>query len=159
MKCSFFLAMVVSILIYWCTTSTRTEIMEKKAWRQSWILWAILKKSWRHHPKKQQLYFHLLATRKTIQIRRTRHAGHCWRSRDELISGILLWTPSHGRAKAAPPARTYVQQLCADTACSLEDSPGAMDEIDGWRERIREICGGDAIRWWWYIWVKWNKNN
>ena len=31
-----------------------------------------------------------------IKVRRTRHAGH-YRSRDELISDILLWTPSHGR--------------------------------------------------------------
>ena len=28
-----------------------------------------------------------------LRFRRTRHAGHCWRSRDELISDILLWTP------------------------------------------------------------------
>ena len=27
--------------------------------------------------------------------RRTRHAGHCWRSRDELIRDVLLRTPSH----------------------------------------------------------------
>ena len=43
---------------------------------------------------------------KTIQIWRTRHTGHCWRSRDELISDILLWTHTHGRAKAGRPART-----------------------------------------------------
>ena len=36
----------------------------------------------------------------TIQVRRTRHAGHCWRSRDELISDVLLWIPTYGRAKA-----------------------------------------------------------
>ena len=36
---------------------------------------------------------------KTIQARQTRHAGHCWRSRDELISDELLWTPTYGRAK------------------------------------------------------------
>ena len=35
----------------------------------------------------------------TIQVRRTTHAGHCWRSRDELIRDVLLWTPTHGRAK------------------------------------------------------------
>ena len=35
--------------------------------------------------------------------------------------------PSHGRAKAERPARTYMQQLCADTGCSLEDLPGVMD--------------------------------
>ena len=64
------------------------------------MLRAILNKSWRQHPTKQQLYGDLPPIMKTIQVRRTRHAGDCWRSRDELISDILLWTPSHGRAKA-----------------------------------------------------------
>ena len=50
------------------------------------------------------------------------------------ISGILLWTPSHGQAKVGGPARTYIQQLCADTGCSLEDLPGAMDDRDRWWE-------------------------
>ena len=47
--------------------------------------------------------------------------------------------PSHGRAKAGRPARTYIQQLCADTGCSLEDLPEAMDDREGWWERVREI--------------------
>ena len=65
-----------------------------------------MKKSWRQHPTKQQLYGHLPPITKTIKVRRTRYAGHCWRSRDELISDVLLWTPSHGRPKAGRPART-----------------------------------------------------
>ena len=40
----------------------------------------------------------------------------------------LLWTPSHGRAKAGWPDRTYIQQLCADTGCSPEELPEAMDD-------------------------------
>ena len=36
------------------------------------------------------------------------------------------------------PARTYLQQPCADTGCSLKDLPGAMDDSDGWGERERE---------------------
>ena len=32
----------------------------------------------------------------TIQIRRIRHAGPWWRGKDELISDVLPWTPSHG---------------------------------------------------------------
>ena len=82
---------------------------------------------------------------KTIQVRRTRHAGHCWRSKDELISDILLWSPSHGRAKVGRRARTDIQQLCADTGYSLEDLPGAMDDRDEWRERVREICVSCAM--------------
>ena len=41
----------------------------------------------------QKLYGHLPPITKTIKVRRTRHAGHSWRSRDELISDVLLWTP------------------------------------------------------------------
>ena len=40
-----------------------------------------------------QLYGHLPPITKTIQVRRTRHAGLCWRIRDELIRDVLLWTP------------------------------------------------------------------
>ena len=76
---------------------------------------------------------------KTIQVRRTTHAGHCWRSRDELISDVLLWTPTHGRAKAGRPARTYIQQLCEDTGCCPEDLPEAMNDREKWRERVRDI--------------------
>ncbi len=35
-----------------------------------------------------------------IQARRTRHAGHCWRSKDEIVSDVLLWTPAYGQSKA-----------------------------------------------------------
>ena len=68
--------------------------------------WVILNKTWRQHPTKQQLYGHLPPIMKTIKVRQIRHARHCWRSRNELISDVLWWTPSHGRAKAGRPART-----------------------------------------------------
>ena len=67
----------------------------------------ILNKSWRQHPTRHQLYGHLPPITKTIQVRRTGHAGLCWRSRNELISDVLLWTSTYGRAKAGRPARTY----------------------------------------------------
>ena len=129
MKRSFFQAAIVSILLYGCTTWTLTKRMEKKLdGNYTRMLQAILNKSWRQHPTKQQLYGHLPPITTTIQVRRTRYAGHCWRSRDEHISDRLLWTPSHGRAKAERPVRTYIQQLCADAGCELEDLPEAMDD-------------------------------
>ena len=97
------------------------------------MLRATLNKSWRQHPTKHQLYGHLPPITKNIQVRRTRHAGHCWRSRDELISDVLLWTPTYGRAKAGRPARTYIQQLCENTGCSPEDLPEAMNDWKKWR--------------------------
>ena len=116
------------------------------------MLRAILNKSWQQHPTRHQLYGHLPPITKTIQVRRTRHAGHCWRSRDELIRDVLLWIPTHGRAKARRPARTYIQQLCEDTGCCPEDLPRAMNDREEWRERVRDIRATSAIWWWWWWW-------
>ena len=140
MKRSFFKAAVVSILLYGCTTWTLTKRLEKNLHgNYIRILRAILNKSWRQHPTKHQLYGHQPPITKSIQVRRTRHAGHCWISRDELINDVLLWTFSYGRANAGRPARTYIQLLCKDTGCSPEDLPEAMNDREKWRERIRII--------------------
>ena len=94
MKRSFFQAAVTSILLYGCTTWTLTKRLEKKLdGNYTRMLRAILNKSWRQHPTRHQLYGHLPPIRKTIQVRQSRHAGHCWRTRDELIRDVLLWTP------------------------------------------------------------------
>ena len=96
------------------------------------MLRAILNKSWRQHPTRHQLYGHLPPITKTIQVRRTR--------------------PTHGRAKAGPPARTYIQLLCEDTGCCPEDLPRVMNDREEWRERVRDIRATSAT-WWWYIYI------
>ena len=59
-KRSFFQAVVVSILLYGCTIWMLTNHMEKKFdGNYTRMLWAVLKKSWKQHPKKQQLCGHL----------------------------------------------------------------------------------------------------
>ena len=133
-------AAVVSILLYGCTTQTLTKWLEKKLdGNYTRMLRAILNKSWRQHPTRHQLYGHLLSITKTIQVKQTRHAGYCWRSRDELISDVLLWTSTYGRAKAGRPARTYTQKLCEDTGCSPEDLLEAMNDGEKWRVRVKDI--------------------
>ena len=168
MKRSFFQAAVTSILLYGCTTWTLTKRLEKKLdGNYTRMLRAILNKSWQQHPTRHQLYGHLPPITKTIQVRRTRHAGHCWRSRDELIRDVLLWIPTHGRAKAGRPARTYIQHLCEDTGCCPEDLPRAMNDREEWWERVRDIRATSAIWWWWWwwyfmpsrYWVFWNLIN
>ena len=145
MKRSFFQAAVASILLYGCTTWTLTKRLVKKLdGNYTRMLRAILNKSWRQHPTRHQLYGHLPPIKKTIQVRRTIHAEHCWRSKDELISDVLLWTHTHGRAKAGRPARTYIQQLCEDTGCCPEDLPEAMNDREKWRERVRDIRATSA---------------
>ena len=155
MKRSFFQAAVTSILLYGCTTWTLTKRLEKKLdGNYTRMLRAILNKSWQQHPTRHQLYGHLPPITKTIQVRRTRHAGHCWRSRDELIRDVLLWIPTHGCAKVGRPARMYIQQLCEDTGCCPEDLPRAMNDREEWRERVRDIRAASTIWWWWwYIYI------
>ena len=148
MKRSFFQAAAVSILLYGCTTWTLTKRMKKKLdGNYTKMLRAILNKSWRQYPRQQQLYGHQPTIMKTIKVRRTRHAGHCWRSRDELIIDVLRWTSSHHRAKAGRPAPTYIQQLCEDTKCSPVDRPEAMNDGVEWRERVRDIRASGTT-WW-----------
>ena len=142
----FFQAAVKSILLCGCTTWMLTKHIEKKLdVNCTRMLWAVLNKHWRQHPTKQQLDGHQAPISKTIQIRQTRYVGHYWKSKDKLISKVLLWTPLHGWASIGRPARTYLQQFCIDTECSLEDLQGAMDNCDK-RESGKSVpaaCGDD----------------
>ena len=101
---------------------------------------AILNRSWQQHPTRRQLYGHRPPFTKTIQARRTRHAGHCWRSKEEIVSDELLWTSAYGQSKAGRPARTFIQQLCDDSGCNPEDLQKPMNDREMWRERVRDIC-------------------
>ena len=133
MKCSFFQAGVVSTLLYGCTTWTLTKRLKKKLdGNYTRMLRAILNRSGRQHPTRHQLYGHLPPITKTIQVRRTRHAGHCWRRKDEIVSDVLQRTPAYGQAKAGRLARTYIQQLCEDTGCNPEDLPKVMNDREKW---------------------------
>ena len=120
----------------WMHHMNANELHEKKIDENyTGMLRTVLKKSWKQYPKKQQLYGHLPFILKTIQARRIRHVGHCWRSKDELVTDILLWTPALEFASDRWPARTYLHQLCADTRCSLEDLKWTITDRGGWRVR------------------------
>ena len=64
---------------------------------------------------KQQLYGQLPSIPQTILVRRIKHAGHCCLS------------------------RSYIQHLCTDSECSLEDLSEVMDDLNDWLERVREF--------------------
>ena len=132
----------MSTLLYGCTTWTLSECIERKS------LTVIAQECYELYWTNPGSNIPQAATvrpptsiSKTIQIRRTRHVGRCWRSKDEHISDVLPWTSSHGRASVGRPTRTYIQWLRMDTGCSLEGLPNAMGGRDEWqeRERVREI--------------------
>ena len=91
MKRNFFQAIVVSVLLYGCTTWTLTKRIEKKLdGNYTRMFRAALNISWKQHPTKKQLYGNLLPISQFIRERRARFVGHCWRAKDELISDVLL---------------------------------------------------------------------
>ena len=55
--------------------------------------------------KKLQLYGNLPLISQTIRVRRCRHAGHCWGSKDKHISDVLKWTPVYGHASVGRTAK------------------------------------------------------
>ena len=87
-----------------------------------------------------------LTSHLTVYLRRTRYAGHFWRSKDEHISNVLLWTSTQGLAGAGKPAKTYIHQPCADTERSLEDLPGEMEDMTE-SERIKGLLA-ISMTWW-----------
>ena len=138
MKRSFFQAAVVSILLYGCTTWTLTKRQENKLdGNYTRMLRAILNKSWQQHPTRHQLYGHLPPMTKTIQARRTRHAGHCWRSKDELISDVLLWTPHMANQKQNDQLEHPYSSYVMIRDVTLKTCQGDVE-----RERARVIRAG-----------------
>ena len=97
----------MSILLHGCTTWTLTKRLERKLdGNYTRMLRAVLNKSRRQHPTRHQLYGHLPPITKTIQVRRTRHAGHCWRSKE-----LVYFTPGYWPAKHPDIVSHLIQNL------------------------------------------------
>ena len=62
------------------------------------------------------------------------------RSTVEIIRDLLLWTIVYGRSHVSRPTKIYIDQLCEDTGCQLNDPPGVMDDREGWRESHGTPC-------------------
>ena len=81
-------AVGVSVLLHGCFTRILTKPLEKKLNEN---LTGILHAFWKQHPTKLQLlYGHFPPISQTTKIRLTRHAGHYWWSKEEIISDVLL---------------------------------------------------------------------
>ena len=132
-KRNFFPAVTVSLLLQGYTTWTLARCWEKRLdSSKSKILHAGLNKSWKQQSTKQQLYSHLPPILLAIEVISTKQSVHCRRSKDELISNVLSWTTTSRHTCVCRPGRNYKHQLCADTACSLEDLRKMTDDKDGW---------------------------
>ena len=75
----------------------------------------------------------------------------CWWSKDELMSNIFLWTPTHGHTSVGRSAKTYIHQNC--TEWRLEDIP-EYTARERERERVTRIYTV-TMPWWWRWWWWW----
>ena len=88
----FFQAMTVSLQLYGCTSKALIKTYgEKVRWKLQRMFRTVFNKSWKQHPRKQELYCHL----PPVQVRRTRQIRYCWRNKYELISNFLSWTSTN----------------------------------------------------------------
>ena len=103
------------------------------------MLRAALNISWKQHITNKELYGKTPRLSKSIQARRMRFAGHSWRSKNEVVSDLLLWQPKHGKNSRGRPARTYIDQLRDDSGCTNEELPAAMSDRTGWKARVKTV--------------------
>ena len=61
------------------------------------LLCAALNVSWRDYISNKELYGDLSPISTSLQIRRLQFSGHCWRSKNETVSQLLLLDPKHDR--------------------------------------------------------------
>ena len=147
LKRSFFRAVVESVLLYGSTTWTLTKAMENRLdGTYTRMLRAVLNIHWKKHPTLNQLYDKLPRISQVLRERRLRLAGHSWRSKNELVSDVLLWTPPHGKRGIGRPEKTYVDQLADDAGCSIEDLPCLMEDREMWRDIVKRVRDNFSIR-------------
>ena len=137
LKRRFFRAVVEPVLLYGSTTWTLLKSHIKSLdGTYTRMLRAILNKSWKEHPTKYELYASIPPITDTIKERRMRFAGHCYRSKDELISSLLFWTPAHGYTSVGRPYKTFIDVLSEDAGLNPAELKIAMQDRDDWRRRV-----------------------
>ena len=137
LKRNFFRATVESVLVYGSTAWTLTTALESKIdGAYTRMLRAALNVSWKEHMTNTELYGKISPISQTIRTQRMRFAGHVWRNKDELVSDVLLWEPTHGRQDPGRPKRTFIDQLADDTGCRPQELKNAMSNKEDWRKRV-----------------------
>ena len=99
------------------------------------MLRVVKKVTWRQRITNEVLYAGLPRTSTTTRERPLRFSGHCWSSKKEVVSYLVLWELRHGKRSVGGQAGTFVDLLEADTGVPRDCLPAAMDDRVGWRRR------------------------
>ena len=88
---------------------------------------------------------------KTIKVRRTRDAGHSWRSRDELISDV----PPHMAEQKQDDQLEHTSSSCVriqDVALKTCQRRWTIGRNGEWRSGISVLAACHDYEWWWWWW-------
>ena len=134
LKIKLFLATVESVLLYGSETWTLTARLQKSIdGCYTRLLRSALNVSWKDRIPNTVLYKDLPRVSEKIRERRLKFAGHCSRSKDQVVADLVLWKPSQGKRSKGRPIKTYLDLLCEDTGLMCEDLESCMQERTTWR--------------------------
>ena len=139
LKKRFFLATVISILLYGCEAWTMTEAMEKSLnGTYTRMLRKALNVHWSSHTTNGELYGKLPAVCDKIASRRLQLAGHCYRHPELSTQKLILWEPKQGQRGRGRLRTSYVDTLKRDTgAHDVCELATMMADRDVWRTHVR----------------------
>ena len=72
-----------------------------------------------------------------------------WGSKVELISDVLLYTPTHGLSSVGLPEEKLTYQIYVNAGYHLEHLTRAIGSRDRWQERVKRIWVVNTPWWWW----------
>jgi hypothetical protein len=134
LKIKLFLATVESVLLYGCETWTMTTSTQRSLdGCYTRLLRSALDVSWKDYIPNTALYGNLPQVTTKIRERRLKFAGHCRRTKDQVVSDLVLWKPTQGIRKPGRPIKTYTNLLCDDTNLKCEDIDSCMQDRRIWR--------------------------
>ena len=116
-------------MVYRSTAWTLMQSLDKKLdGAQTKMLRVVKNVTWQQHITNEVLYAGLPRISTTIRERCLRFSGHCWRSKNEVVSKKVLWKQKHGKRSIGGQARTFVNLLEADTGVPRDCLPASVDD-------------------------------
>ena len=132
LKLQTFKSLVEPILLYGSETWTMTKTMLKSLGGcYTNILKRIQNLDWRNHSTLQEIYKGLPRISTVLTSRMLTFSGHCFRSKHEIISDLLLWCPAGPKRLRK---RIFLDILKQTTGLELGELETAMVDRELWRE-------------------------
>ena len=104
----------------------------------------VLNKSWKQQPQKTVIVGLLHLISQTIKVIRRRHAGRCRKSKDEVISDVLLKTSAHRSASIGWSPNTYISSVRTQDATKIICQERWMLGTDG-ESQVGLYCQCDLM--------------